>query len=197
MGSDNPIKTGVPALVFYGHPALRKASVDITEITDDIRELALDMVDTMYDHEGIGLAAPQMGVNINMIVIDVAPPDPESEQARFLSPGEVSLFPKMPVIMVNPRIGQPSAEEVTAVEGCLSIPGVSAEVPRPATITVAGQTLSGKAFSYPCGGLLGRCIQHECDHLNGVLFIDYLDDDALDSIGEALDELKAEQGETS
>ena len=139
----------------YGDPTLRRRATPVGEITPDIRNLVADMVDTMYDEAGIGLAAPQIGMSLRLIVVA----DDETREARAL---------------VNPAIVEQGGE-ATAEEGCLSIPGVFAQVTRAAWVRVEAKDLEGGLVSILGRGLHARVLQHEMDHLDGVLFIDRLD----------------------
>jgi peptide deformylase len=146
----------------YGDPALRRRASEIQEITPEIRALAADMIDTMYDEVGIGLAAPQVGVSLRLIVVA----DDEARQVRTL---------------VNPAIVEQGGQ-VSAEEGCLSIPGVFAGVNRFQWVRVEGRDLDGRPVSVTARGLLARIFQHEHDHLDGTLFIDRLDAVARDRV---------------
>jgi peptide deformylase len=137
---------------------LRVISEPIGEVTDDIRVLASDMLDTMYDAPGIGLAAIQIGVPKRLVVIDLG----KSEEER------------RPVVLVDPEILSVSEEKRVHEEGCLSIPEYYEEVERPDRITLRYRDLDGKEIETEADGLFATCVQHEIDHLNGVLFIDYL-----------------------
>ena len=137
---------------------LRQRSEPVAEITDEIRTLARDMLDTMYDAPGIGLAAIQLGIPRRLVVIDLAKPEEE----------------KKPIVLVNPEITWSSAEKRVYEEGCLSIPEYYEEVERPDRIRFRYRTLDGEAVDAEADGVLATCVQHELDHLNGVLFIDYL-----------------------
>lgn len=168
-------------MCFYGDPVLREPAKDIPTITRDIIELAERMVVTMRDEDGIGLAAPQVGQSLNMITIEIFPSDPADEVASpipvVLTPGEMRLLPLMPLVLLNPRLSQPSEQQSPYLEGCLSIPGLAAPVLRPDYVHLDAQLLSGEAISLRCGGLLARVLQHEVDHLNGVLFVDLISDE--------------------
>ena len=143
-------------IYLYGQKVLRKRATEVTKVTPDLAKLAEDMLETMYDSAGIGLAAPQVGKSIRLIVVDVTGEEEE----------------KNPMILFNPMIVDPR-DSCSAEEGCLSVPGVWADVERPETITVQALGKDGKAFTLKnVSGLLARCIQHEIDHLNGVLFVD-------------------------
>jgi len=145
----------------YGDPTLRRRADSAGEITPETRRIVADMMETMYDEAGIGLAAPQIGVSVRLIVIS-----DESREARAL---------------VNPVIAEHGGE-ATAEEGCLSIPGVFAQVTRSAWARVEATDLEGRPVSILGRGLLARVLQHELDHLDGVLFIDRLDPVARDRI---------------
>jgi len=161
-------------IVANGHPALRKKSEPIGEITENIKELAQRMAYTMLNNEvvGVGLAAPQVGINVRLIVVKTTGEDGRSRQGALA--GELLLDPLMPVALVNPEILSASSETETCEEGCLSLPGVSGNVTRPSRVVLRAKTLDGKVLTAECGGLLARCLQHEIDHLDGVLFYDHL-----------------------
>jgi peptide deformylase len=137
-----------------GSDVLRRRAADVAEIDDELRALVKDMFETMYAAEGIGLAGPQVGVSRRVLVVDVQPEGVE------------------PFALLNARVAETSRETEKGEEGCLSIPGVSAPVERPAQVVVEGLDLDGKPVRIEADGLLGRCLQHEIDHLDGVLFID-------------------------
>ena len=142
-----PIKT-------YGDPVLRKKSEPITEITPELRQLAQDMLETMYDAPGCGLAAPQIGRNIRLVVIDTAIPGEEDPR---------------PYIMFNPEWeAEEDAKPVDYDEGCLSLPDIFCNVVRPDKVAVRFFDINGEPQEIRnCEGLFARCIQHETDHLNG------------------------------
>ncbi len=144
-------------IVKFPDPRLKEVAKPITDIDDDLRELARDMIDVMYDEPGIGLAAPQVGASVRMFVIDTE----WNEEA-----GE-----KSPIVVLNPEISE-RAGSITWEEGCLSVPDYVANVDRDATITLRGMDLEGNAIEERAEGLRAVCIQHEVDHLDGVLFID-------------------------
>lgn len=148
----------IKPLIILPDPLLRQVSVSVERIDDDVRRLADDMLETMYDAPGIGLAAIQVGVARRMLVIDVSR---EGEE-------------KTPLVFINPEIIKSSDERSTYEEGCLSIPDYYAEVERPAIVTVKWLDRDGKEQITEADGLLATCLQHEIDHLNGVLFIDHI-----------------------
>lgn len=145
-------------LVILPDPLLRQVSKPVERIDDELRKFAADMFDTMYDAPGIGLAAVQVGEPIRMLVLDVAGKDE----------------PKNPQVFINPEILAKSEDMNVHEEGCLSIPDYYAEVERPARISVKALDLDGKEKIVEANGILATCLQHEIDHLNGVLFIDHL-----------------------
>ena len=148
----------IKPLIILPDPILRQVSTKIEQVNDEIRSLADDMLATMYDAPGIGLAAIQVGVPRQMLVIDLSK---EGED-------------KAPQVFINPEILAFSEARSAYEEGCLSIPDYYAEVERPASITVKHVTLEGKEVTIEADGLLATCLQHEIDHLNGVLFIDHI-----------------------
>ena len=148
----------IKPLIILPDPVLRQVSSPIAQVDDAVRKLSDDMLETMYDAPGIGLAAIQVGVPKQMLVIDL---HKEGEE-------------KQPQIFINPEILRSSDERSAYEEGCLSIPDYYAEVERPAKVTVRYIDISGKEQTVEAEGLLATCLQHEIDHLNGVLFIDYI-----------------------
>lgn len=145
-------------ILIHPDPRLKKLCDPVTTVTDDLARLARDMLDTMYDAPGIGLAAPQVGTTRRLIVMDCmkAPEAPR------------------PLILFNPEVTWSSSEVSTYEEGCLSIPEQYADVTRPAAVTVTWMDETGAAREEMFEGLWATCVQHEIDHLNGKLFIDYL-----------------------
>jgi peptide deformylase len=135
-----------------GDPILRQATTPVTEITDDIRQLVDDMFETMYHARGIGLAAPQVGRAERLAVVDVD---------------------DKPMVIINPEVVDRSGK-AKAEEGCLSIPDIYADVERPKDVVVRAMDIEGKSFEVEASELLARCLQHEIDHLDGKLFLDYL-----------------------
>jgi peptide deformylase len=136
-----------------GDPILRQSTVPVREITDDLRTLVADMFETMHHARGIGLAAPQVGRTERLAVIEIE--------------GE-------PLVVINPEIVERSSATDRAEEGCLSIPDVYADVERPKSVVVRATDLEGSSYEVPATDLLARCLQHEIDHLDGKLFLDYL-----------------------
>jgi peptide deformylase len=157
-------------IVLYGDPVLRIKGKRITKIDDSIRELAADMLETMYDANGVGLAAQQIGVALQLTVIDVS--DAESRPSQMWIDGkEVDPKGHMPLVLVNPELDLDAEREI-GTEGCLSFPEITAEISRSAKVRVKAEDLEGNPLGFVAAGLLARAAQHETDHLNGILFID-------------------------
>ncbi|RFC62535.1 peptide deformylase [Fulvimarina endophytica] len=148
----------IKPLIILPDPVLRQVSEPIVRVDDALKRFADDMLETMYDAPGIGLAAIQVGEPLRMLTIDIS----KEEEARE------------PRVYLNPEIVSSSADLSTYEEGCLSIPDYFAEVERPASVTVRYLGLDGEMHEEEADGILATCLQHEVDHLNGVLFIDYL-----------------------
>jgi len=150
----------------YGNPALRRKSDPVTEVDDEIRQLARDLLETMYRSRGVGLAAQQIGRTEAVLVIDTAQgSDNDPEQPR-----ENPDVP-MPLVMINPEITAKTGEE-TGDEGCLSFPEIYVKIKRAAEVTASYTDLDNRTQTVCASGLLARAIQHEIDHLNGVLLVD-------------------------
>lgn len=160
----------------YGEPILRKVGTAITEFDADLAQLADDMVDTMYDEEGIGLAAQQIGKAIQLFVLDVRPPEGEQPAFDYRFDGkQPPLDLIMPMAVANPKVSIIDSSEDVYEEGCLSFPDVRGKVTRPIGVRCEFQDTEGNSHILDATGLLGRCILHESDHLNGELFIDKMD----------------------
>lgn len=150
----------------FPDPILRTPTKRIGEITDEIRAVAGRMIALMQTEEGIGLAAPQVGLSWRMFVVHV----PEGERR---SPDETpATATRGPIVCVNPEVKFEKSPLLAASEGCLSLPEILCEVYRPSVVTMTAMNLDGETFGITAGGLLARCIQHEMDHLDGVLIID-------------------------
>ena len=141
---------------YLGDRVLRQPAKRISKIDDGIREIVRQMLQTMYSADGIGLAAPQVGIHKQLIVIDIA----------FDQPDEP------PLVLINPKIVKTGKNLCDSEEGCLSIPGVYLDVTRPEEIEITYKNEFGKPCKLKASGLLSRAIQHEMDHLNGVMFVD-------------------------
>lgn len=155
-------------LVIAPDPRLNQVSERIDSITPQIRQLAADMLETMYANNGIGLAAVQVGVQKRLIVVDVEWPSPRYEgEAPDTAKGK-------PIVLINPEIIELSDEMEPFNEGCLSFPDQYSEVDRPANATIRYTDLDGREKTLRASGLLSVCIQHEIDHINGIVFVDHI-----------------------
>ncbi len=157
---------------YFGDPVLAAKAKNIEVITDEIRELSAAMLETMYAKKGIGLAGNQVGVLQKIVVIDIGPE--EDENGNIIppsTPGEQQLLPLMPITLINPEIISASGEMCDFDEGCLSVPKLYANVKRPERVMLKTQLLDGSSIMAECGGLLARVIQHELDHLDGIVFV--------------------------
>jgi peptide deformylase len=163
-------------------PRLREISKPVAAVDKDVRTLVADMFETMYDAPGIGLAAIQVGVPKRILVIDLQ--EPQEEEGEPV---------KDPRVFINPEILQTSDQDVPYTEGCLSVPDQFAEVDRPDRVRARWLDLEGKAHEEEITGLLATCLQHEMDHLNGVLFIDHLSRLKRDMIIKKLTKQRKEQ----
>ncbi len=141
----------------FPDPRLKRKSVPVEEVDDVLRTLAADMLDVMYDEPGIGLAAPQVGEAVRMIVMDTEWTEEDAERS--------------PIVLINPEIVHRESK-IVWTEGCLSVPDFQADVERAARVVVRGQDLDGNAYEEDASELRAVCFQHEIDHLDGLLFID-------------------------
>ncbi|MEK7674902.1 MAG: peptide deformylase [Verrucomicrobiota bacterium] len=173
----------------YGHPMLRQKGARIAGITLEIKTLVADMLETMRAARGVGLAAQQVGYALQLTVIDVreATERPSTLHVNG-QPADVHAF--MPVVLINPAI-KPVGEPATGPEGCLSFPEMYADITRPESVDVRAVNESGQPIAFRCGGLLSRAIQHEYDHLQGILFIDRMSAEKRRELKAELDELRA------
>ena len=157
----------------YGNPVLRAVSTPVETVNDELRELVANMLETMYEANGIGLAAPQVGRNIRLVVIDIPEDEEENaEPAMATINGELRPVRSiMPLVFINPEI-EPYGKQYLFTEGCLSVHNIRANVSRPDHVRAKLPQLDGSTLEIDCGGLLARCLQLECDHLEGFLFTD-------------------------
>lgn len=153
-------------LAYYGNPILRKVAGSVPEITDSVRKLVEEMIETMDGCDGLGLAAPQVHHSTQIFVIRV----PSEDLMGHVQLGDVKVF-------INPKVSEPSSDKWTVSEGCLSIPSLHANVERPKEITVEYTNLEGARIKERVSGWEARVIMHENDHINGILFIDYLSEE--------------------
>ncbi len=157
-------------IVQYGHPALRSKGKPIDTIDDRIRKLAGDMIDTMNEADGVGLAAQQVGLSLQLCIVDVT--DAGDRAGTMIVDGtEVDVDEYMPMILINPEV-EKLGNTAPDTEGCLSFPGLQGAIPRPLEVKVTAKTLENETLTFEATGLLARAIQHEHDHLHGILFID-------------------------
>ncbi len=177
-------------IVKYSNPVLRAKGKLIREVTDEIRELANNMIETMHDANGVGLAAQQVDVAIQLAVLDVA--DAEERPSTMIMDGKIcNLNEWMPMVVINPRLELHKDREI-GIEGCLSFPEITADIDRAALVTAHVQLLDGREIEFEAGGLLARALQHEVDHLNGILFIDRMNSAAKASLSGKLKRLQKE-----
>ena len=176
-------------VVKFGTPVLRKKGARIESITPAVRKLIADMLETMYAHKGVGLAAQQVGVALQLTVIDVRG---VTDRPSSLEVGgqPVDITEAMPLVLINPEV-IPVGKPVSGPEGCLSFPEIFADVSRPDLVDVKATNGEGKIIEFRCGGLLARAVQHETDHLHGILFIDRMDKKTKEELRPELDELQA------
>lgn len=165
-------------ILIHPDPRLKKVCEPVEAITPDIGKLAEDMLETMYDAPGVGLAAPQIGVTKRLLVMDCVKEDGAAPR---------------PMVLVNPEVTWSSEDLSVYEEGCLSIPDQYAEVKRPALVRVAWTALDGTRQEEEFAGLWATCVQHEIDHLNGKLFIDYLGPLKRQMITRKMEKLKREK----
>ena len=154
----------------YGNPVLRKKCSKIDEVNESIHKLAEDMIETMIDAHGVGLAAPQIGKDIRMAVVDVSH-DPECISFLKINGADAKMEDVMPLVFINPELELDGPRE-TDTEGCLSIHDIQAKVRRPSIVKATLPQLDGSIMELESDGLLARALQHEVDHLNGILFVD-------------------------
>ena len=178
-------RKNVLPVITSGAPVLKKSAQPVLQVNDEIRDLADKMICAMREYDGIGLAAPQVGVSLRLVVLEV-PGDDETATTE----GEKAMLPQMPMVLVNPRIIGRSDSLCERDEGCLSVPGIYAPVIRSERVVLQSELLDGSVIEYECGGLLGRCIQHELDHLDGFLFTDRLEPAEAKRISKQLESLE-------
>lgn len=155
----------------YGETVLRTACARVETVDEELNTLAENMLETMYDAEGIGLAAPQIGLSIRMVVIDIPEDEEEEEELIEVNGEQAPMRSIMPLVFINPEL-EPYGKQELCTEGCLSVRGVRSKVSRLNRVKATLPQLDGSVLHLDCGGLLARCLQHECDHLEGFLFTD-------------------------
>jgi peptide deformylase len=177
-------------IVIYGNAILRTKGKRIEKFDDQLRALAADMLETMYGANGVGLAAQQIGEALQLTVIDISEAETRPSQ-MWMDGVEVDPKERMPLVLVNPEIQLGDGIEI-ASEGCLSFPDITGDIPRSIKIAVKAKDLDGKLIEFEAAGLLSRAVQHEVDHLNGILFIDRMSSAAKTSLAGKLRRLAAE-----
>jgi peptide deformylase len=177
-------------VVKYGHPALRQKGARVEKITPDIQKLISDMFETMHAAKGVGLAAQQVGRALQLTVLDVRGAT-ERPSTLELEGKAADVLAFMPVVLINPEV-KGAGDSLAAWEGCLSFPEIYADIMRPSLADVRATNEKGVEIEFRCGGLLARAVQHELDHLNGILFIDRMARADKDELKPQLDELQAD-----
>jgi peptide deformylase len=177
-------------IVQYGNPILRAKGKRIDKIDNHIRELAANMLEAMHAAHGVGLAAQQVGEALQLTVIDVSDVEDRPSTMRW-NGKDVDPTTAMPLVLINPKLTL-NKETSTGTEGCLSFPEITGEIERAEFITARAQTLEGEPIEFEAGGLLSRALQHEVDHLNGILFIDRMNSAAKASLSSRLKRLQKE-----
>ena len=160
-------------LTYYGNPVLRAKGATVEAVTPEIEQLIADMLETMKKYRGIGLAAQQVGRKIQLTVIDIRAAENRPSTLE-LDGEEADPNSFMPIALMNPKI-TPLNDPVSGPEGCLSFPEIFGDISRPEKIRVQAMGRKGESMEFVCGGLLARCVQHETDHLHGILFVDRMD----------------------
>ena len=176
-------------VVRYGDPVLRKKGAKIETITPEIQQLVADMFETMKHAHGIGLAAQQVGRAVQLTTIDLRGVK-DRPSRLWLAGQEADVESFMPLVLINPVV-RPVGTRASGPEGCLSFPDIFGEIERTAEAEVTAQNERGESFSFKAGGLLARAIQHEVDHLNGILFIDRMDTETRADVQPDIDVLLA------
>ena len=178
------------SILQYGDPILRAKGKRIEKIDDRIRELAVNMIETMHAVHGVGLAAQQIGEALQLTVIDVSQVEDRPSTMK-LNGQNVDPVAEMPLVLINPEIELRGETEV-GVEGCLSFPEISGDIERPKSVVARAQTLEGDNVEIEASGLLSRVIQHEFDHLYGILFIDRMNSAAKAALSSRLRRMQEE-----
>jgi len=180
-------------VVKYGHPALRRKGERIEKLTPEIQQLIADMFETMYAAKGVGLAAQQVGRALQLTVLDVRGAT-DRPSTLEIAGKEANVEALMPIALINPEI-TPVGNPIAGPEGCLSFPEIFADIVRPDMTEVRALNQKFESVEFRCGGLLSRAVQHEIDHLNGILFIDRMKRADKEELKPELDALQAETKE--
>ena len=174
----------------YGDPVLRAKGKPVAKIDGEIRELAFNMLETMHSANGVGLAAQQVGHALQLTVLDISQVEDRPSTMK-LNGKEVDPIASMPLILINPEL-KLGEEEILGSEGCLSIPDINADVMRSFSATARARTLDDEEIEVEASGLLARALQHEIDHLNGILFVDRISSAAKASLASRLKRMQKE-----
>jgi peptide deformylase len=174
----------------YGEPVLRRKGARIEKITPEIKQLVADMFETMYDARGVGLAAQQVGKELQICVIDVTG---VKDRPSTMQIGGKAVDPEkeMPLVLINPEI-KPVGDPVTGPEGCLSFPEIYGDITRPGEVEVTATNADGERYSFHASGLLAKAVQHEFDHLQGILFIDRMTSETKSEVRAEIEGLQEE-----
>jgi peptide deformylase len=175
----------------YGDPILRTKGKQIEKIDNHIRELVASMIETMHAAHGVGLAAQQVGKALQLTVLDVSEVEDRASTMK-LNGKEVDPKASMPLVLINPEIEVAGGATEIGTEGCLSFPEITGEIERAKSIIVHAQTLEDDKIDIEASGLLARAVQHEVDHLNGILFIDRMNSAAKAALSSRLKRLQKE-----
>lgn len=184
-------------VTYYGHPALRSKGKRIEKITPAIISLAEQMLETMYEYDGCGLAAQQIGRSLQLAVIDVMPALEKRPSKAWVQGKEIDVESIMPLVLINPEIIPLGGRTKNEIEGCLSIPDVYVHVRRPQRIIIRTHTLNGDLLEIEAEGLLARSAMHEIDHLHGILMTDHASPKELKEHQSTLDQLIRENSVSS
>ena len=182
-------------LRLLGDPILAAKARPVEQITEETQRISEAMLEIMYRSHGIGLAGNQVGLLQRIVTIDIDPPtDEDGNELPVHSPGEEKLLPKMPITLINPEIVSYSENLCPFDEGCLSLPEVYARVMRSDAVVLKSMLLDGTEFVLECGGLLARVVQHELDHLDGIVFVQKVDPDAYPAISRRVEKIIKRNG---
>lgn len=177
-------------LRLLGDPILAAKAKPVEQITEELEQVSEAMLRIMYKAHGIGLAGNQVGLLQRIVTIDIDPPkDEDGNELPVHSPGEKKLLPLMPITLINPEIVSYSGRLCPFDEGCLSVPDIYGRVMRSDSVVLKSMLLDGSDFVLECGGLLARVVQHELDHLDGVVFVQKVDPEVYPSISKRIDKL--------
>lgn len=179
-------------IVKYGNPILRAKGRRVEKVDDRVRALVADMIETMRTANGVGLAAQQIGEALQLTVLDISRVE-DRASTLTLNGKEIDPAGAMPLVLINPQV-ELGEETILGLEGCLSFPDITADVVRALQVNARAQTVDNEEIELEAGGLLARALQHEVDHLNGILFIDRISSAAKASLASRLKRLQKGNG---